>query len=441
MTDERLLLNRLKEYAALGMLPMHMPGHKRNTARYPWLKELGGDLDITEIGDFDDVVDADCLPGVRSFISVNGSTGAILSVVRTAVHPGDLLLMARNCHKAVYHAAEICGARVRYLLPDWDAEFGFFSRVSPETVEAALEGEEEKDRTLPAAVVITSPTYEGDISDITAITKICHAHGVPLIVDEAHGAHLSLPGFPKSAIHCGADIVIQSIHKTLPAPTQTSVVHCSSNFLSADELRRQLLVFQTSSPSFLLMGAAQKCIAYVKEHGAQEAADWLRRIERLKDTLADLPGLKLRQADDPSKLMIATGIPGEQWMDRLREKYRIEAEMEEYHAVLFMTGMGDTDEGMERLTAALKEEAALLPPYEPAVYPVPALPKKMLEPCEAVCLPKVLCPVGEAEGRISADYRWKFPPGIPYLVPGERIGEEERKKAVANGVKALYTLP
>ena len=126
MKDKKLLLDRLKEYADRGVLPMHMPGHKRNTVSYPWLKELGGAYDVTEIEGFDDLVEVDCRPGVRSFLSVNGSTGGILAAVRTAVRPGDLLLMGRNCHRSVYHAAEICGARVRYLMPDWDEEFGIF---------------------------------------------------------------------------------------------------------------------------------------------------------------------------------------------------------------------------------------------------------------------------------------------------------------------------
>ncbi len=440
MTDEKLLLDRLIDYAALDVLPMHMPGHKRNTERYPWLKELGGDLDITEIKDFDDVVEVDCRPGVRSFLSVNGSTGAILAAVRTAVKTGDLLLMARNCHKAVYHAAELCGARVRYLLPDWDAEWGIFSRVQPEAVKAALKTEAQKDRTLPAAVVVTSPTYEGDVSDIAEIVRICHASGIPLIVDEAHGAHFSLPGFPESAIDCGADIVIQSLHKTLPSPTQTAVVHCRSRLLAAEELRRELLIFQTSSPSFLLMGAAEKALAHVKEHGSEEAAAWIRRIGGIRECLFDLPALKLRQTDDPSKLLVGTGLPGDEWMDRLRKKYRIEAEMAEHQAVLFMTGMGDTDAGMARLSKALREEAEQLPAYQAGGHVRPALPKKVLEACEAVRLPRVLCPLIEAEGRISADYRWKYPPGIPYLVPGERIDAAVLKKAAAEGAKALLTL-
>ena len=441
MMDEKLLLDRLNDYAALDVLPMHMPGHKRNTERYSWLKELGGGLDITEIRDFDDVVEIRSIPQVRSFLCMNGSTGGILAAVRTAVGPGDLLLMARNCHKAVYHAAEICGARVEYLLPDWDAEWGIFSRVRPETVKTALESLTRTGSSLPAAVVITSPTYEGDVSDITAIAKICRESGVPLIVDEAHGAHFGLPGFPESAISCGADAVIQSLHKTLPSPTQTAVVHCSGRLIDGDELRRQLLIFQTSSPSFLLMGAAEKAIAHVKEHGAEEAAAWLRRIDQVKKAVEALPALKLRQTDDPSKLLVGTGLSGGEWMDRLRRTYRIEAEMAEHQAVLFMTGMGDTEKGMERLIRSLREEAAQLPTYHPGSYPAPALPKKVIEACEAVRMKKLQCPLEQAEGKISADYQWKYPPGIPFLVPGERIDAVSLEKAAAGGIKTLNILP
>ncbi|MBO4290225.1 MAG: aminotransferase class I/II-fold pyridoxal phosphate-dependent enzyme [Lachnospiraceae bacterium] len=462
MKDKKLLLDRLKEYADRGVLPMHMPGHKRNTVSYPWLKELGGAYDVTEIEGFDDLVEVDCRPGVRSFLSVNGSTGGILAAVRTAVRPGDLLLMGRNCHRSVYHAAEICGARVRYLMPDWDEEFGIFSRVQPGTVEEALKvteserekklrafpelewafppEEELKKQDLPAAVVITSPTYEGDVSDIRSIAQICHSRGIPLIVDEAHGAHFGLPGFPDSAIDCGADIVVQSLHKTLPSPTQTAVVHCRSSLLSADELRRQLLMFQTSSPSFLLMAAAEKAIDYVKKRGEEEADAWIRRNVELWRSIERLPGLKLRMTDDGSKLLIASGIPGEQWMKRLREEYSIEAEMAVNDAVLFLTGMGDDYDSMEQLSFALMMEDRLLPPYEPVSHPAPALPEKVMEPWEASRLPKVICPIKKAAGWISADYGWKYPPGIPFLVPGERIGADAVEKAAGLGMRTLQVL-
>ena len=438
--ERELLLNQLKAYETEGVLPMHMPGHKRNLERFPWLKELGGGLDITEIHGFDDVEETECFPGVRSFISVNGSTGGILAAVRAAVHPGDALLMARNCHKAVYHAAEICGAKVRYLLPDWDAEWGIYSRVQPETVQAALETAAKAGEPSPAAVIITSPTYEGDVSDIRRIAKICHARQIPLIVDEAHGAHFSLPGFPKSAIECGADIVIQSLHKTLPSPTQTAIVHCRGGLVSPEELLRQLLMFQTSSPSFLLMAAAEKCLDYVKKQGSEEATDWLRRIGNVKKAVETLQNIKLRQTDDPSKLLIGTGLSGVQWMDRLREGYGIEAEMQEHHAVLFMTGMGDTDEGMERLIRALRAENGQLPPLQAACVKASVLPEKVWEASAAVTLPKAQCPVQEAEGRISGAYCWDYPPGIPWLVPGERIGAPAVQRAREKGMEAFSVL-
>lgn len=434
-----LLADRLQAYAARDVLPMHMPGHKRNLTRYPWLAELSMAEDITEIGGFDDVVETGRFPGVTSFLSVNGSTGAILSAVRTAVRPGDRLIMARNCHKAVYHAAEICGARPSYLLPDWDADWGIYSRVRPETVEAALTACTEK----PAAVILTSPTYEGDVSDIRAIADTCHARGVPLIVDEAHGAHFSLPGFPESAVFLGADIVIQSLHKTLPSPTQTAIVHSCGDLLSAGELRRQLLLFQSSSPSFLLMAAAEKCVDWVRAQGDAEAEAWTARIKTVRGALKEIGNLRLRTSDDPSKLLIASALSGEVWMERLRSRHAIEAEMAVGSAVLFMTGMGDTDEGMERFVRALREEDAALPPLSAAPHSTaeaPALPEAELEPWRAVRLPGRLTPANEAAGLVSADYVWKVPPGVPFLVPGERITRDAVQKAVANGVKALYTL-
>ena len=211
-------------------IPMHMPGHKRNTDL------LGNDLpyagDITEIDGFDNLHDMET-EGILNAIAkrasalyhakfafplVNGSTGGILAAIRATAAPGDTVLAARNCHQSVYHAIELCELAHTSLLPPTDAVSGIYGSIRPEDVEAAFS----KDPTI-RAVILTSPTYEGVISDIKSIARTVHRYGATLIVDAAHGAHLGFhPAFPDSALQLGADAVVISLHKTLPSPSSTS---------------------------------------------------------------------------------------------------------------------------------------------------------------------------------------------------------------------------
>lgn len=197
------LLARLEAYASSGALPMHMPGHKRNLTAAPFLAPLGGGLDITEIDGFDNLHDAqDVLRREMERRRPSGAPAAPSSWSTAApaacwppstpwLPAAGTAIVARNCHKAVYHALELCRLTPRYLLPDWCAEWGIYGSVSPESVAAAL-----ADTPNARFVLLTSPTFEGALSDISAIAKLCHQDGVPLLVDEAHGAHLGLGGFP-----------------------------------------------------------------------------------------------------------------------------------------------------------------------------------------------------------------------------------------------------
>ena len=211
---ETALYKRLERYADEGVLPMHMPGHKR--ACFEHLASLGAKLDITEIDSFDDLnapegifadsesVAAKLWGSGETVFSVNGSTGAVLAAARavSVCSSAKTVVVARNCHKSVYHALEICSLEAEYIVPGMTSA-GFAASVTPESVREALERTPSE-----AAVILTSPTYEGVISDISSISRICHEKGAVLIVDEAHGAHLSLHGvFSKGAVECGADIV------------------------------------------------------------------------------------------------------------------------------------------------------------------------------------------------------------------------------------------
>ena len=224
----RYLDQALEAYGKSDVYPFHMPGHKRNPLPFP---EVYG-IDITEIDGFDNLHHAegilkeaqqraaDLYGSAHCYYLVNGSTCGILASICAAVKKRGRILAARNSHKAVYHALFLSELTAEYLYPAV-TECGIQGQITPRQVEDALKKDPET-----SAVVITSPTYEGVISDIEGIAKVAHVHGIPLIVDSAHGAHLGFGGeFPQNAVRLGADAVIESLHKTLPSFTQTALLH------------------------------------------------------------------------------------------------------------------------------------------------------------------------------------------------------------------------
>lgn len=465
------LYRQLNEYSQTDHYPFHMPGHKRQ-------KDSGvlADiyrLDITEIDGFDNLHDATgilkdaqekaaCLYGAEeTHFLVNGSTGGLLSAIaavgRERVFPAAdgknrpkrhsvtglytsaerILLMARNCHKAVYHAAYLNRLAVRYLYPEPVMEYDLAGRIEPETVrrEIMLVLRErnlhpERASAVIAGIVITSPTYDGICSDIRAIAQIAHTYGIPLIVDEAHGAHLGFhKAFPESAVRAGADLVIQSTHKTLPAPTQTALLHCNGTLIDRERLHRYLAIYQTSSPSYLLMAGIDEALRIVKDEGA-------KRLERLytmrcfvEEELKECHYIRLCPDTEPSKLVISvknTTMNGRQLYDCLRENDHLQLEMASGTYALAMLSMMDTEEGIRRLTDALQEIDRTLSAKEAPdfmLWSKDSRPERVYPLHEAFMQKGRRISWKDAAGEVAVDFVNLYPPGIPVLVPGERIGQ------------------
>lgn len=434
--NQKTLLELLQEYACSPAIAMHMPGHKRNISAAAYLKTLCADLDITEIPGFSNLHDpegaladrmkhAAALWGSkRAWWLIGGSTAGILAAIDAATVPGDQVLIARNCHKSVYNACELRQLDAAYIQPNRFSDQSFADRITPEQVESALSAHSQT-----KLVVLTSPTYEGLISDISAISEVVHTHGAVLMVDEAHGAHLGLhPAFPQSAITMGADIVVQSLHKTLPSLTQTAMIHLCSDRISADELGFRLSVYQTSSPSYLLMASIDGCVTLLEERRNELFAAWKGALDTFHRETVNLVHLSLPLNEttyaDPSKLLISTrgtSITGPDLAEILRSTYQIETEMSTGDTVLAMTGMGDTEEHLLRLAAALNEiDATLTDTPSDAVIAMP-IPEKMLPIHMATKAETRFVPIDTAAGCIAGDYLWAYPPGIPLIVPGEVI--------------------
>lgn len=440
------LLQMLSEYADTDTLALHMPGHKRKIEQAEYLKLLAAHLDITEIPGFDDLHDADGIlknsmelaarlwKSERCFYSVNGSTGGILAAIRAATADGDEVLAARNCHKSVYHAIELCRLHPHYLVPAQDKSFGICGSVTPEQVEQAL-----CDFPRARAVIVTSPTYEGVISNIRGICKVAHARGVAVIVDEAHGAHFNvLSGFEHGAVAAGADVVIHSLHKVLPSLTQTAAVHFQGTLVHQNELARQMALFQTSSPSYLLMASIDSCVRWLSEGRETLASSWNNALSAFDEEILSLKKLSvlghgaLWQTKsacfwnlDPGKLVVNTSKThwsGVELAQRLRQDYQIETEMSQPGYLVAMTSCCDTKEDLLRFARALCEldEQAISAEPKP-FFTIPKLPERKVLPQTAQRADIEILPLRQAVNRVSAGYVWAYPPGIPLLVPGEVI--------------------
>jgi len=439
------LLETLRRYHDSGACPMHMPGHKRTGlgGELPW------QLDITEIDGFDNLHDAQGIlkesmdraarlyGSDRAFFLVNGSTCGILAGICAAARPGDTVLLPRGCHKSVYHALELRDLVPVYLPVPADPSTGAAGSLPPGTVaEALAEHPEAK------LVIVTSPTYEGVISDIASIVALAHGAGVPVLVDEAHGAHLGFsPAFPGGAVAAGADIVIQSLHKTLPSLTQTALAHWNRGLVDGEELARQLAVFETSSPSYLLMGSMDRCIRMLEARGGELFAAYEEHLAAFDEATRDLRHLRVLChggdslqshpdffAFDPGKLVLCTrdtSLTGLGLMDILRKTYRIELEMALENYALAMTSICDTRESLLRLAGALQEIDSQLTETLPvqAAGPLP-LPPRWLGMLEARRREGALLPLEEAIGHVSGGMVWAYPPGVPLLVPGEEVTAE-----------------
>ncbi len=464
MKKEELLTERLKRYSASSAAAFHMPGHKRQT-EFGILKEFPNpfSIDITEIDGFDNLHhpegilkdSMDWAAGVygsdRTYYLVNGSSCGILSAIGAVMCPGETLLVSRNCHKSVYHGLILNSLKPEYVYPQIIDRLGIQGGISPEDVEKKLQEHPEI-----KGVLIVSPTYDGVVSDIQSIADIVHAQGIPLIVDEAHGAHFSFGSgcFPESAISCGADLVIQSLHKTLPSLTQTAVLHAKGELVNRGRLERCLQMYQSSSPSYVFMAVMEQCIFEMQQHGTVYMTAFAERIGRMRHRLKQLQNFKILSRDeaganrvfdvDESKLVISCQgkMTGEDLSECLRRDYAIEMEMcGADYAVAILTFL-DSEEHLNRLVDALlaidrklemntqhKEKASVLEDGWCETgsgwsgVQDTGVPEICMTPAEAsnaslerVCLEK-------SAGRISGEFIYLYPPGIPIITPGERMTE------------------
>ena len=469
---KRNLFEELKTYGESDFYPFDMPGHKRNPDS-GFLSEMYK-IDITEIDGFDNLHHAEGIiknaqekaaslyHSKETFYLINGSTVGILTSIAALSDRGKKLIMARNCHKAVYHGAFLNHLETEYIYPKMIEEFGISDGITAQQVEDKIqeiilrEGiSDEQAGKLIAGIVVTSPTYDGILSDVNSIVKIAHNYGIPVIVDQAHGAHFGFhSAFPENAVSDGADLVIHSTHKTLPAPTQTALLHYNSLLVSLETVKKYLRIYQSSSPSYVLMAGIDSCMDFVKREGQERLEQLLISRKELSERSKELKKIKIypsmlerginghdiskiffQGTEEPGRLLISvrgSGFTGQQLYDVLRETYHLQMEMCASDYVIAILSMMDRKEGFDRLWKALSETDKLLTntekntKEEKTQFPEYChfQPDAVLKISDAYMAEEESVPLREAKGRIVSEFVNLYPPGIPLLVPGEKIDDK-----------------
>lgn len=441
------LFEQLKQYENAGWYPFHMPGHKRKEIQ----EGLPYGIDITEITGFDNLhhpegVIKKLLDKMKamyqtkqSYMLINGTTCGLLAGISACCGLQEEILIARNCHKAVYQACDLLGLKVHYLYPDLNEEYGIFQGINPLVVREQLT----KHPNIKC-VVVTSPNYEGVVLNIEEIAKVVHEFQIPLLVDEAHGAHLPFMEPDYSAVYHGADLVVESLHKTLPAFTQTAVFHIvDDQYVKIEQVQKYLALYQTSSPSYILMASVDQCMDYCAN--ADIFANYKEYLIQYREQLKTLKYLHVVENEvvdqnckgyDLGKLVIATtksNISGYELFEYL-QKYKIECEMAQENYVVAMTSICDTKDGYDRLFQALVEIDNTIQSGKNAPFDMLYGPQYVVDSRwsmnEVNALPKTWINIEKCSGETSGEYIYLYPPGIPVIVPGEVFTEELTTKLI-----------
>ncbi len=443
------LYDELVRYASDGRTAFHMPGHKRKEA-------FGGllpySMDITEIEGFDNLHDrrgilkslsermAKLWRADYAFPLVGGSTCGILSAIYALTSPGDTVLIDRNCHKSVYNAAELCSLSVRCVRGKTDVGFGFVMPPSASEIKKQLESS-------PGckAVIITSPTYEGMIADVGAIAGVAASYGARLIVDQAHGAHFGFDGNTGASAVGVADAAIVSLHKTLPAMTQTAALFVSKN-VDTGAVESGLSVFETSSPSYPLLASIDRCVSFLEENGGDAFLDYKALLDRFYSAMTALENLRVCSCNnhDPGKIIVSCrgcDIDGNKMSEILRENFGIEIEMVAPDYVLAMSTVADSSDDLEKLAdaiLAIDKSVRRSDKPESGYETDTGIPRKVFDACETRSMPGEYIDYHDAVGRVSHEYVYAYPPGAPIIAAGELVDDKFTSKAdrlLVSGVK------
>lgn len=450
---DSILESHIKSIQENEQASFHMPGHKGGGGAPPRGRRFLGDAvygaDLSELSGFDylhgattALVEAQELAARlfgsdQTWFLVNGATVGNIAAICSVIGDGDSLLVARDSHRSVYAGIAIAGAKPIYLAPERNDTLDGLFGIELDELERALAVNREI-----KALHITCPSYYGFTIPVRKIVEIARARDIPVIVDEAHGTHFVFDDrFPESALACGADLVVQSPHKTLGSLTQSSLLHQRGERVSRARISSNLSMLQSSSPSALLLLSLDLAIDEMRNHGrtlwegALELAERVRRdlggtdqVQVYGDEITGSPGIS---GYDPTKIVVdvdrlgTTGFAAGRW---LRDEWRINPEFSDLRRMVFSITPGDSRHSAQLLVdavRALSENRHLFRehPNLISLWPI-ALPLEEMNPRQAQQSQSVAVTTTHAIGRISAEMIVPYPPGVPLLVAGEKISRE-----------------
>ncbi|MGE7984642.1 aminotransferase class I/II-fold pyridoxal phosphate-dependent enzyme [Solibacillus sp. NPDC093137] len=441
VNNDRPIVQALEKFVADDPQSFHVPGHKNGLlSNLPNEIKQALKYDVTELTGLDDFHQpeeaiqqaeqllASTYGASRSFFLVNGSTVGNLAMIYATCEKGDTVLVQRNAHKSIFHALELVGINPVYVSPKWDIKSQTASCIDLETLEQAIESYPHA-----KAAIFTYPTYYGvTANDLAEQIELCHAYKIPVLVDEAHGAHLTVSEeLPPSALELGADIVVQSAHKTLPAMTMASFLHMKSSLVSEQKVNRYLRMLQSSSPSYLLLASLDDARSYVTNYTETDYAYFIEKRQQFIESLTMATDLQVVEVNDSLKLLVrAPGYTGFQLKEAL-EKLHVYVELADAKQVLLILPLlkqEDSYSTTEDLCNRMKEAYTHLKnfpcientneieSFESITITQPEYSFEEIEKAEKEWIPYM-----QAVGRICATTIIPYPPGIPLLVQGEKI--------------------
>lgn len=437
MTQRRPIVDSLIEFQNKQPISFHVPGHKHGVlSGLPQEIQSALPYDVTELTGLDDLhypeevikeaqlLLAETYGAKRSFMLVNGSTVGNLAMIHAACREGDVVIVQRNSHKSIFHALELAHVRPVYVSPQWDEESMTAAAVSLKAVEEAIEAYPEA-----KAIVLTYPNYYGMVShELTAIISLCHEHGIAVLVDEAHGAHFQVGApFPVSSLSLGADAVVQSAHKTLPAMTMGSFLHIGSERVDAKRIQKYLRMFQSSSPSYLILASLDDARSYLQNYSHPDMRMFNEKRERFLSSLRMIPHLTVVESDDPLKIMLRVAHHSGYQLKQKLEQTGVHVELADLYQVLLILPLLKQWHAypFAEIRSRLKEAVQLLEGEarkEMRVHVKTAsqvtVPELSFE--EIDLTDQEWVPYTQVIGRIAAGMITPYPPGIPLMVAGEK---------------------
>ncbi|WP_433749344.1 aminotransferase class I/II-fold pyridoxal phosphate-dependent enzyme [Falsibacillus pallidus] len=449
---ETPLFTGLLEHAKKNPVQFHIPGHKKGNGMDPKFREFIGDnalsIDLINIGPLDDLhqpkgmikkaqdLAAEAFGADHTFFSVQGTSGAIMTMVMAVCGPGDKIIVPRNVHKSVMSAIVFSGATPVFIHPDIDPELGISHGITTDSVAKALQQHPDA-----KGVLVINPTYFGISADLKKVVEMAHSYDIPVLVDEAHGVHIHFhDDLPLSAMQAGADMAATSVHKLGGSLTQSSILNVKDGLVSAKRVQTILSMMTTTSTSYLLLASLDAARMRLATEGhelidgaiqlAESIRDRINKLDRVYCVGKEILGTKATFDYDPTKLIISvkglgiTGYDAEKW---LREAYNIEVEMSDLYNILCIVTPGDTDEEANILVKAIEElsqTAGEISLENHAKVMLPNIPVLAVTPRDAFYAETEVVPIKESAGRTIAEFIMVYPPGIPIFIPGEIITEE-----------------